>query len=151
MSHGKHSGYCLQTIKQLINGGFGMTLWTKTDCDRKGDNKNKIGKCCSLEWHVVLRVMSVKSQHMALLLLWVVAFRDFAYDIVFIYRSFITRKCVRTWELICISKEIQDQYYCELCSLRYTPAPHICPTYFHNQNITDCSDQKWKGPSSLHR
>jgi hypothetical protein len=29
--------------------------------------------------------------------------------------------------------------------------PHICPTYFHNQNITDCSDQKWKGPSSLHR
>ena len=31
-----------------------------------------------------------------------------------------------------------------------TPAPHICPTYFHNQNITDCSDQKWKGPS-LHR
>jgi hypothetical protein len=20
------------------------------------------------------------------------------------------------------------------------PAPHICPTYFHNQNITDCSD-----------
>jgi hypothetical protein len=31
------------------------------------------------------------------------------------------------------------------------PAPHICPTYFHNQNITDCSDQKWKGPSSLHR
>ena len=22
------------------------------------------------------------------------------------------------------------------------PAPHICPTYFHNQNITDCSDQK---------
>jgi hypothetical protein len=24
-------------------------------------------------------------------------------------------------------------------------------TYFHNQNITDCSDQKWKGPSSLHR
>ena len=33
----------------------------------------------------------------------------------------------------------------------YPPAPHICPTYFHNQNITDCSDQKWKGPSSLHR
>jgi hypothetical protein len=31
------------------------------------------------------------------------------------------------------------------------PAPHICPTYFHNQNITDCSYQKWKGPSSLHR
>ena len=29
-----------------------------------------------------------------------------------------------------------------LCSLRYTPAPHICPTYFHNQNITDCSNQK---------
>jgi hypothetical protein len=28
---------------------------------------------------------------------------------------------------------------------------HICPTYFHNQNITDCSDQKWKRPSSLHR
>ena len=24
----------------------------------------------------------------------------------------------------------------------YTPAPHICPTYFHNQNITDCSNQK---------
>ena len=23
-------------------------------------------------------------------------------------------------------------------------------TCFHNQNITDCSDQKWKGPSSLH-
>ena len=22
------------------------------------------------------------------------------------------------------------------------PAPHICPTYFHNQNITDSSDQK---------
>jgi hypothetical protein len=22
------------------------------------------------------------------------------------------------------------------------PAPHICPTYFHNQNITDCSYQK---------
>jgi hypothetical protein len=35
----------------------------------------------------------------------------------------------------------------------WPPAPHICPTYFHNQNITcsDCSDQKWKGPSSLHR
>ena len=31
------------------------------------------------------------------------------------------------------------------------PAPHICPTYFHNQNITDCSNQKWKGPSTLHR
>jgi hypothetical protein len=29
------------------------------------------------------------------------------------------------------------------------PAPHICPPYFHNQNITDCSDQKWKGPSSI--
>jgi hypothetical protein len=29
----------------------------------------------------------------------------------------------------------------------YPPTPHICPTYFHNQNITDCSDQKWKGPS----
>jgi hypothetical protein len=23
------------------------------------------------------------------------------------------------------------------------------PTYFHNQNNTDCSDQKGKGPSSL--
>jgi hypothetical protein len=23
----------------------------------------------------------------------------------------------------------------------------FCPTYFHSQNITDCSDQKWKGPS----
>jgi hypothetical protein len=33
----------------------------------------------------------------------------------------------------------------------YTPVPHICPTYFLNQNITDRSDQKWKGPSSLHR
>jgi hypothetical protein len=29
----------------------------------------------------------------------------------------------------------------------YPPPPHICPTYFHNQNITDCSDQKWKGDS----
>jgi hypothetical protein len=34
---------------------------------------------------------------------------------------------------------------------KYPPPSHICPTYFHNQNITDCSDQKWKGPSSLHR
>jgi hypothetical protein len=34
---------------------------------------------------------------------------------------------------------------------KLSPTPHICPTYFHNQNITDCSDQKWKGPSSLHR
>jgi hypothetical protein len=27
----------------------------------------------------------------------------------------------------------------------YSPLPTSVPTYFHNQNITDCSDQKWKG------
>jgi hypothetical protein len=40
---------------------------------------------------------------------------------------------------------------CKQRTLLISTAPHICPTYFHNQNITDCSDQKWKGPSFLHR
>jgi hypothetical protein len=43
-----------------------------------------------------------------------------------------------------------------LSFVRETPAQNgrvgrYGPTYFHNQNITDCSDQKWKGLSSLHR
>jgi hypothetical protein len=40
---------------------------------------------------------------------------------------------------------IVNWYYCEHSSLRYTPlplTPHICPTYFHNENITDYSDEK---------
>ena len=27
-------------------------------------------------------------------------------------------------------------------SITVSTAPHICPTYFHNKNITDYSDQK---------
>ena len=49
----------------------------------------------------------------------------------------------------CVSRGIMPQTFPELALIKY--APHICPTYFHNQNITDTSDQKWKGPSSLHR
>jgi hypothetical protein len=39
-----------------------------------------------------------------------------------------------------ISEKKKKKY--QTVSTAHQDIPHICPTYFHNQNITDCTNQK---------
>jgi hypothetical protein len=56
-------------------------------------------------------------------------------------REYVPLMLIDYWTDIDLNKK--------LVLLDIPPTPYIWPTYFHN--ITDCSDQKWNGPSSLHR